>query len=259
MSDVRNAAYALSIAMVFSTLILSFALVESSKNIGSVSGLVKPSGPVVQPTAVPTGAPTVAPTTAPTTRPPTQPPETLKPTVDLSKAPVQGSADAKVVLVEYTDLQCPFCSRHHEQSYAKIITDYVDTGKIRYYFKQFPLSSIHPDAENAGVGTQCALSQDNDKAVAYIDKVFVNQDDLSVAALKQYAKDVGLDSTQFDSCLDTQATKAEVDAHFQEGVSNGVSGTPSFLVLKPNGDAERIVGAQPYTSFKAALDRALAG
>lgn len=153
-------------------------------------------------------------------------------------------------------MQCPFCSRHHTQSYSSIIKDYVDTGKVKYYFKQFPLESIHPDARKAGEGVYCAHQQG--KAIEYVDKLFANQDSLDVASLKKYAKDLSLDAVKFDACLDKGEQSAQVDADFQEGVSNGVSGTPSFLVLKPNGDAERIVGAHPYSAFKSALDRALA-
>lgn len=257
MSDVKNAAYALSIAVVFSTLILSFALVESSKNIGSLSlaRAVQVAGSVpalqVQQVAAATPAPT-----APPAQPPVAP-DNLRPTVDLSKAFFKGSADAKVALLEYTDIQCPFCARHRTQSYPKIITDYVDSGKIKYYYKQFPLESIHPLAKKAGEGYYCAGEQG--KPFEFLDKTFANQDALGVPDLKKYAKELGLDSSKFDSCLDGGSKAALMDADFQEGVANGVSGTPSFLVLKPNGDAERIVGAQPYTAFKAALDRALAG
>lgn len=257
-SDVKNAAYALSIAIVFSTLILSFALVESSKNIGGLSlarNIQVAGGTVATPAATVAATATPRATTAATATPE---PSVLKPKVDLAGWPYLGPADAKVTLVEYTDMQCPFCSRHHTQSYPKIKTDYVDAGKIRYVIKQFPLSSIHPDAENAGYATQCAVKQDNVKSVDYVDKVFDNQDDLSVASLKKYAGEVGLDATKFGECLDKQETKGEVDASFQEGTENGVSGTPSFLVLKADGSAERIVGAQPFTAFKAALDRALA-
>lgn len=258
MSDVKNAAYALSIAMVFSTLILSFALVESSKNIGglSLARTVQTAGgnqPIAVATVVATSTP--APIAVATATPV---PSILKPKLDLQGWPVLGKAEAKITLVEYTDLECPFCSRHHTQAYPSIVKDYVDAGKIKYVIKQFPLSSIHPDAENAGIATACAAKQDNAKAIAYIDKVFGNQNDLSVASLKKYATDVGLEGTVFGTCLDGKETKAAVDASFQEGVENGVSGTPSFLVLKPNGEAERIVGAQPFSVFKAALDKALA-
>lgn len=261
MSDVKNAAYAISIAVVFSTLILSFALVESSKNIGSLSLARAVQVPVVgqaaalqvQGVAAATSTPVP---TAPPARPPAAP-ENLKPTVDLSKAFFKGSADAKLALLEYTDIQCPFCGRHHTQAYPKIITDYVDSGKIKYYYKQFPLESIHPLAKKAGEGYYCAGEQG--KPFEFLDKAFANQDAIGVPDLKKYAKELGLDSSKFDSCLDAGSKAAQIDADFQEGVANGVSGTPSFLVLKPNGDAERIVGAQPYTAFKAALDRALAG
>jgi len=257
-TDVKNAAYALSIAIVFSTLILSFALVESSKNIGglSLARTVQAAGGS-QPTAIATVVATSTP--APTQAAAATPvPSVLTPKLDLKGWPVMGSATAKVTLVEYTDLQCPFCSRHHTQAYPSIVKDYVDTGKIKYVLKQFPLSSIHQYALNAGIAAACAAKQDNDKAIKFIDKVFSNQDAIDVPDLKKYAVAVSLDATAFGTCLDGKETKAAVDASLQEGVDNGVSGTPSFLVLKPNGEAERIVGAQPFSVFKVSLDKALA-
>ncbi len=263
LSDVKNAAYAISIAVVFSTLIFSFALLESSKNIGSLSlaRTVQAAGsaPALQVQGAAATAIAATSTPAPTA-PPAQPPsapDKLKPTVDLSKAFFKGSADAKVVLLEYTDMQCPFCGRHHTQAYPSIVKDYVDTGKIKYYYKQFPLESIHPFAKQAGEAYYCAAEQG--KGFEFLDKSFANQNAIAVPDLKKYAKDLGLDSAKFDSCLDGGSKAAQMDADSKEGITNGVSGTPSFLVLKPNGDAERIVGAQPYSGFKAALDRALAG
>ena len=256
-TDVKNAAYALSIAIVFSTLILSFALVESSKNIGglSLARTVQTAGTVATPVATAVATSTPAPTAYATATPV---PSILTPKVDLKGWPYLGPDNAKVILIEYTDLQCPFCSRHHNQAYPSIVKDYVNTSKIKYVVKMFPLSSIHPYAENAGLATACAAVQDNDKAIAFVDKVFNNQDSIDVPDLKKYAVAVGLDSAKFDACLDGKTTQATVDASFQEGVDNGVSGTPSFLVLKADGTAERIVGAQPYSVFKTALDKALA-
>ena len=261
MTDVKNAAYALSIALIVSTLIFSFSLIEASRNFGAAS-LARPLAltggqQVVQPTAVVTVAATAIPTVAATAAP-----QVVRPTVDYSKAISKGSATAKVILVEYTDQQCPFCNRHQVQTEPSIVKDYVDTGKVRYVRKQFPLDSLHANARKAGEAVYCA--QDQGKGFDFSDKIFVQQDKLAISDLKAVAKVMGLDSTKFDSCLDKGDKAAQVDADFNEGADNGVSGTPTSFVIKADGTAEKLVGALPFTSttmqsFKTALDKAIAG
>jgi protein-disulfide isomerase len=191
-------------------------------------------------------------TTATTTTTPEAPPE---PTldinkIDLSTAHIKGSPTAKVMIVEYSDFQCPYCSRAATDAVAQIIKDYVDTGKVRFIFRQFPLSSLHQYAEKAAEAAECA--GDQGKFWEMYDKLFANQQALDTDSLEKYAADLGLDTNKFNTCLTSGVKQTIVQAEYNEGSNFGVSGTPTFFV---NGKA--IVGAQPYSVFKQAIDAEL--
>ncbi|MBI4019830.1 MAG: DsbA family protein, partial [Candidatus Aenigmarchaeota archaeon] len=165
--------------------------------------------------------------------------------------PAVGPADAKVTVIEFSDFQCPFCGRFYTQTLPQIKQNYVDTGKIRFVYRDFPLESIHPNARPAANAAECADEQG--KFWEYHNKLFENQGSLSDAYYKQAASELGLDMEQFNSCYDSKKYDAEVSKDFQDGASAGVTGTPTVFV---NGRA--IVGAQPYATFQAAIDQALA-
>ena len=161
-----------------------------------------------------------------------------------------GNADAKVTLTEYSDLECPFCKRFYNDAYKQIKAEYIDTGKVKVVFKHFPLTNIHPNAMPAAIAVECALEQG--KGVEMHDKVFESSS-LSTTSLKAMAVELKLDSVQFDTCLDTQKYKDKVLADQAEGVSKGVSGTPTVFV-----EGQKLVGAQPFSVFKTAIDAELA-
>lgn len=175
-------------------------------------------------------------------------------TVNLEGAHTLGSDDAPVVIVEWSDFQCPFCSRFATDTEPQIVKDYVDTGKVKFVYKQFPLESIHPMAMPAALASECAAEQG--KFWEYHDKAFANQASLSTDSLKQWAADLGLDTTQFNSCLDSQKYLDKVKADLQEGLAAGIRGTPGFLIGK-DGKYTSISGAQPYTVFQQAIDAQL--
>ena len=161
----------------------------------------------------------------------------------------QGSKDAEVVLVGFTDYECPFCKRFFDQTEQQIIDTYVKTGKVRYSVRHFPLS-FHPNAQKASEAVECAAQQG--KMWEMHEAVFDNQQAIDVASLKRYAQQVGVDTAKFNTCLDTGATAAIVNADTAAGSQAGVSGTPSFYV-----NGKQIVGAQPFSSFQAAIDAEL--
>ena len=181
-----------------------------------------------------------------------------QPVFDLSLAPFEGSQAATVVIVEYSDFQCPFCGRFYDQAYQSLKKDYIDTGKVKLYFKQFPLEQIHPNARKAGEASLCA--QDQNGFWAFHDALFKNQEawaDLdatgAASAFKQYASDLGLDAAKFGTCLDSGVKSAQVDKDLGEGVQNGVQGTPTFFI-----NGRELVGAQPFSAFKTIIDAELA-
>jgi protein-disulfide isomerase len=190
-----------------------------------------------------------------------QPRPTLAPAdVPLDDAPTLGQADAPVTIVEYSDYQCPFCERHFNETLPRLIEDYVDTGKVRYVFKDFPLSQIHPQAEKAAEAARCARDVGGDAVYWQMhDELFGNQDEWSgnpdaAAVFKGYAADLGLDQAAFDTCLDSGRYAGAVQADLEEGAGFGVSGTPAFFI-----NGQPVEGAQPYEVFVQVIEGMLAG
>ncbi|MBI4015381.1 MAG: DsbA family protein [Candidatus Aenigmarchaeota archaeon] len=183
---------------------------------------------------------------------PQYPTTTLGPVqLDTSGAALKGDQNAKVSLVIFEDFQCPFCERFTSDALVKIEKDYVDTGKVKLFFKHFPLTQIHPYAQKASEAAACA--QDQGKFWEYHDVLFKNQDKLGVDDLKKYAADMGLNTATFNSCLDSGTKKNQVEKDASDGDTAGVTGTPTIFV-----NGKPIVGAQPYAAFKAAIDAELA-
>jgi len=178
--------------------------------------------------------------------------------LDYKEGPVIGDANSNLVLVEYTDFQCPFCKRHYDQTYPSLKKDYIDTKKIAFISKDFPLD-FHPSAQKSAEAGQCALEQG--KYWEMHDKMFAvstsGGETLLVANLKQYAKDLGLDSAKFDSCLDSGKFAGAVTASAATGQTVGVTGTPGFFVGTKSGTNKvkgfLIPGAYPYANFDTIL------
>ncbi|MEK7570340.1 MAG: DsbA family protein [Patescibacteria group bacterium] len=142
-----------------------------------------------------------------------------------SPRPVDGNASSKVVLQEFSDFQCPACGSAFP-FVKQLMTTYKD--KLRFEYKHFPLTKIHAHAYNAALASECA--NDQGKFWEMHDKLFSNQTALSSGNLKQYAQDLGLDTTKFNACYDTRAEKSVVDADVKEGTSKNVQGTPTFFL-----------------------------
>lgn len=162
-----------------------------------------------------------------------------------------GEPDAPVTIIEFTDFQCPYCSRHFAQTFPQIKENFIDTGLVRYVFKDFPLTNIHPQASKASEAARCAGEQD--AYLAMHQALFANQQEWSgrndaVAIFAAYAETIGLDVAAFTSCLETNKYAAAVEADLQEGVSLGVNGTPAFFL-----NGYFVSGAQPYDLFEEAI------
>ena len=163
---------------------------------------------------------------------------------------VFGDEDAPVTLYEFSDYQCPFCARFYSGALPEIKKNYIDTGKVKLVFKDFPLD-FHPEATPAALAARCAGEQG--KYFEFHDKLFENQQSLGSASYKQWARELGLEGDSFDDCLDTQKYLADVRKNLVEGQNAGIRGTPGFLV-----NGQLISGAQPYAVFAQAIDAALA-
>jgi protein-disulfide isomerase len=179
--------------------------------------------------------------------------------VKVGDGPSLGKRDAPVTLVEFSDYQCPFCGRFFSQTFAALKADYIDTGKVRYVFRDFPLDQIHPQARKAAEAAHCAGEQR--KYWQMHDALFKNQRALQVDDLKGYAREVGLDAATFNRCLDSGKFATTVSQHVAAGSDVGVTGTPAFFVGKTSADgtieAISIRGAMPLVAFRQAIDRLL--
>jgi protein-disulfide isomerase/copper chaperone CopZ len=160
---------------------------------------------------------------------------------------VRGDFEAPITLVEFSDFECPFCGRHFP-TLNKILSDYK--GKVRLVYKHFPLS-FHPNAQKAAEASECASEQG--KFWEYHDKLFENQTSgYSLEKFKQWARDLGLNVTKFNDCLDSGKYAQKVQADYQEGLQKGVNGTPATFV-----NGQLVSGALPYEVFKQIIDSAL--
>lgn len=185
--------------------------------------------------------------------------------ISIATRPSRGSETAHVVVVEFSDYQCPFCALFFRQTLPQLDQDYIKTGKVKYVFNNVPLDQIHPSAFKAAEAAECA--HDQSKFWEMHDKIFTNPRALSAADLTTYAKAAGLDMPQFSQCLDSGKTTPAVRAGLVQAASVGVDGTPTFVIAladarNPNDPNVKILsiisGAQPYAVFKSALDKALA-
>ena len=182
--------------------------------------------------------------------------------IGLDGGAVYGKPDAKVTIVEFSDFQCPFCARYANDTFPQLERDYIDTGRVRYVFRDFPIEAAHPQAFKAHEAVHCAAEQG--KWHEMHKKVFANQRTMSVNDLTAHAVALGMDKARFEKCLAQGAQASKVRSGMSAGEQAGVRGTPTFFVGLTEANSpklkavRRIVGAQPYTAFKAAIDELLA-
>ncbi|HKY64067.1 MAG TPA: thioredoxin domain-containing protein [bacterium] len=168
--------------------------------------------------------------------------------VGVDDDPSKGPKGAKVTIIEFTDYQCPFCSKVRP-TVKQLVADYGD--KIHYVLRDFPLD-FHPAAKKAAEAAQCA--GDQGKYWEYSDVLWNNQKSLEVTELKAYATGLSLDQKKFDACLDEGKYSAEVDKDLADGAKAGVNGTPTFFI-----NGRSLSGALPVEQFKKIIDAELAG
>lgn len=179
--------------------------------------------------------------------------------MDTDDDPFLGNENAKVKVVEFSDYQCPFCRKYWTETYPQLKEDFIDTGKIKYVFRDFPLN-FHPGATPAAIAGNCILKESGDEAYfRYHDKVFSKQNELGAGTVEfnekevfEWAEEFIANQEKFKQCYNDTKQKEEVENDLMEGSKAGVSGTPSFFI-----NGEMIVGAQPYSAIKAEIERAL--
>jgi protein-disulfide isomerase len=168
-----------------------------------------------------------------------------------SNAPSRGTG--KVVVEEFSDFQCPFCQNFFNTTYKQIKAKYIDTNKITFVYRHFPLS-FHQNAQISAEASECANIQG--EFWSYHDTLFTNSKSdgtgLTVSDLKKYAVQLGLNVSEFNSCLDEGKMAAVVTSDFSAGQAAGISGTPTFSI-----DGKLIVGALPFSEFEKEIEAAL--
>jgi protein-disulfide isomerase len=186
--------------------------------------------------------------------------EKLDAPVAIGSIPTRGNARATVTMIEFSDYQCPFCKRHVDQTVPGLMKDYVDSGKVRFAFRDFPLAALHPQAATAAEAARCA--GDQGKYWDMHDKMFALQPEIKEEKYADFAKQVGLDAAKFDECMTSSRYAAAVQNDVDYGTKLGVRGTPTVVVGLSDGDQVKnpviIRGAQPLATFKAELDKLLA-
>ena len=176
--------------------------------------------------------------------------------------PVIGNPDAPITIIEFSDFQCPFCARFHVQTLPLIFEEYIEQGKVKLVFRDFPIQSIHPNALPASVAAECANEQGKFKEMH--DMLFDKQSEwskqetaIALSMFSQYANEIQLDEETFDFCLTNGKHIDEIRKDLDDGREYGVSGTPGFFVGNDQIGYVELKGAQPFDSFKKIIDAQL--
>lgn len=170
--------------------------------------------------------------------------------------PLLGNKNAKVILVEFSDFQCPFCKGLFDGAYQQIKKDYIDTGKVALAFRHYPLPN-HPLAPVASEASECA--NDQDKFWEYHDLLFTGQETWSPMTdadartqFVTYASELGLDTNEFSSCLESGKHKEKIARDTADAQAAQVNATPTTFI-----NGQPVVGALPYAAFKTIIDQEL--
>lgn len=171
---------------------------------------------------------------------------------------VRGNKNANIALVNYSDLECPFCARFHP-TMLQVMKEYE--GKVKWIYRHFPLS-FHANAQKEAEATECAAKIGGNEAFwSYTDKIYErttsNGTGFALDKLVPLAKEIGLNESQFKKCLDSGEFAQKVKDQMAKGTEEGVSGTPGTIIIDSKGDTQFINGALPYDQIKPMIDAAL--
>jgi protein-disulfide isomerase len=173
----------------------------------------------------------------------------------------KGSKGARVAIIEFSDFQCSYCLSYVKQTLPQLDKDYIKTGKVRYFFRNLPLTSGHPNAFRAAEAAHCAAEQG--KFWEAHDRFFDHQDVLNPNDWPGHAEALKLDKEKFDQCLMSGKYDEEINADIDDAQKHGINGTPAFLigVVAPDGTKVSVrqimMGVETYDNFKKALDELL--
>ena len=182
--------------------------------------------------------------------------------VSIDDDPIRGDQNAPITIVEFSDFQCPFCARFQIQTLPLILEQYVETGKVKFVYRDFPIQNSHHNAMPAAVASECAHEQD--KYWEYHDALFENQgvwnkveNTAAVTIFKEFATKLDLNQDQFNSCLDSGKYIDEINKDLKDGRDYGITGTPGFFIGNEDVGFVKINGAQSFEAFKSVIDSQL--
>jgi protein-disulfide isomerase len=181
---------------------------------------------------------------------PQEPAAPARAKINLEGSEMLGSKGAPITVVEFTDYQCPYCQRFHVNVFGEMKKDYIDTGKIRFFSRDLPLDSIHPNAMRAAMSARCAAEQGQFWKLR--DIMGANPGKLEMADLMDDAASLHMNTEAFRACVESGKYREAVQANVLEALKFGIGGTPSFVVGKttPEGvDGEVVEGALPLSEF----------
>lgn len=169
---------------------------------------------------------------------------------------IRGNPNAPIMIVEYSDFDCPFCKLFHE-TMLRIMDDYGANGQVAWVYRHFPLDSLHPSAPHLAEASECVASLGGDEAFwKFADLVFGerSQNQLTnVARLGEFAETSGVSLADYQNCIETGEMKANVEEDFDNALAIGARGTP-YSVLMIGGQQFKLSGARPYEEMKSSID-----
>lgn len=173
---------------------------------------------------------------------------------------ILGNPEAPVKIVEYSDLECPFCKSYHP-TLKQVMNEYGKDGRVAWVYRHFPLDSIHPKARQEAEASECAAEQGgNEKFWAYVDRLFEitpSNNRLEASRLPEIAQEIGLDRQRFESCLSSGRHAERVARDLEDAINSGGDGTPYTVVLAKNGDVFPFAGALPYQRVREIVEKAI--
>ena len=178
--------------------------------------------------------------------------------VSKEKDHIRGAENAKITIIEYSDLECPFCKKVHP-TIKDLLTLYQKD--IRLVYRHFPLKQLHSKAQKEAEATECAYDQGGNNAFwAYVDKIFEitpSNNNLDLNQLPIIALELGLNQTEFNNCLESGKNKEKVEKDIEDAINALAQGTPYFIIIDSKGNKIPVSGAIPIENFKQIIDELL--
>jgi len=159
-----------------------------------------------------------------------------------------GNPNAEIKIIEFSDMECPFCKRFHA-TMKQVINEYGD--KVAWIYRHFPLEQLHPQAKKSAIASECATEIGGNNAFwRYLDEYVDLEEIVSEASFSQIAENIGLNRNQFKTCLNSDKFNDKIDSYIQDAANSGAQGTPYSVIINKNNKKTSINGALPFEDFK---------